>query len=117
MLKMSEKLSNKTCAKCKSFPGNGYYCPIIGRFCDPNNETACEFFEKPVGRIATNGDVIRHMSNKKLATCIEELAFRFSSRREFKAWLNAPADCVKQNGDHYTQTDLCKADYTESEGK
>jgi hypothetical protein len=32
-------------------------------------------------------------------------------------WLNAPADCVKQNGNHDTQADLCKADNTESEGK
>lgn len=32
-----------------------------------------------------------------------------------EAWLNAPADCVKQTGNHDTQTDLCKADKTESE--
>ena len=31
-------------------------------------------------------------------------------------YLNAPADCVKQNGNDDTQTDLCKADNTESEG-
>lgn len=35
----------------------------------------------------------------------------------FEAWLNAPADCVKQNGNDDTQTDLCTADNTESEGK
>jgi hypothetical protein len=34
-----------------------------------------------------------------------------------EAWLNAPADCVKQNGNHDTQADLCKADNTESEGE
>jgi hypothetical protein len=33
----------------------------------------------------------------------------------FVARLNAPADCVKQNCNHDTQTDLCKADNTESE--
>lgn len=60
-------MSNKTCEECKSFPGMGYYCPIIGRFCDPNNETACEFFEKPVGRVATNGDVIRQGGDRALA--------------------------------------------------
>ena len=30
-------------------------------------------------------------------------------------YLNAPADCVKQNGNHDTQADLCKVDNTESE--
>lgn len=29
----------------------------------------------------------------------------------------APADCVKQNGNHDTQTDLRKADNTERDGK
>lgn len=85
-------MSNKTCGECKSFPGMGYYCPIIGRFCEPNNKNPCEYFEKPFGRKLTNGDVIRQMSNCKLASCIEELAFRFSSRREFVAWLDAPAE-------------------------
>lgn len=45
----------------------GYYCPIIGRFCDPNNEKPCEFFEKPMGRIATNGDRIRQGGDYALA--------------------------------------------------
>lgn len=36
----------KTCGDCKYYPGMGYYCPIIGRFCDPNNEKPCEFFEE-----------------------------------------------------------------------
>ena len=63
-------MSNKTCGDCKSFPGMGCYCPIIGRFCDPNNEKPCEFFEKPMGRIATNADHIRQMSNEELAELI-----------------------------------------------
>jgi hypothetical protein len=35
----------------------------------------------------------------------------------FVARLNAPADCVKQDGNHDTQADLCTADNTESEGE
>lgn len=60
-------MTNKTCEDCKSFPGMGYYCPITGRFCDPNNENPCEFFEKPFGRIATNGDKLRQRSNEHFA--------------------------------------------------
>lgn len=60
-------MKNKTCGECKYFPGMGYYCPTIGRFCDPNNEKPCEFFEKPMGRIATTGDKIRQMNNTDLA--------------------------------------------------
>lgn len=45
----------------------GYYCPIIGRFCDPNNEKPCEFFEKPMGRVATNGDRIIAGGMRELA--------------------------------------------------
>lgn len=135
-------MSNKTCSDCKSFPGMGYYCPIVGRFCDPNNEKPCEFFEKPMGRIATNGDVIRQMSNAELAELIvpkvmfcdgcpvkceekdipqhRENPFGADvaedvCKKRVESWLNALADCVKQNGVDDTQTDLRKADYTESE--
>lgn len=107
-------MENKTCSDCKSFPGMGYYCPIIGRFCDPNNEKPCEFFEKPMGRIATNGDVLRQMGNDELATAWSEQAFLFAwcydcmeyckdgstpenklkCKNRMLKWLNAPADCV-----------------------
>lgn len=86
-------MSNKTCEDCKSFPGMGYYCPIIGRFCDPNNEKPCEFFEKPIGRIATNGDKVRQMSNEKLLDALKNLHQLFLwDKYKALAWLNAPAE-------------------------
>ncbi len=89
-------MNNKTCSDCKSFPGMGYYCPIIGRFCDPTNESPCEFFEKPKGRIATNGDKIRQMSNEELAEFLidaaDDIVNNNRSKDDVLAWLNAPAE-------------------------
>ena len=104
-------MENKTCEGCRSFPGMGYYCPIIGRFCDPNNEDPCEFFEKPFGRKPTNGDVIRqegdqalldYRSSHKCDVCIYAAPIDAapacnrpddkSCMDGVKAWLNAPAE-------------------------
>jgi hypothetical protein len=101
----------------------GYYCPIIGRFCDPNNEKPCEFFEKPFGRKITNGDKIIAGGNKGIAIFACGL---LNDRREetfqkVLSFLTAPVEsdvCVAQNGDHDTQTDLCCNDDTQDqEGK
>lgn len=114
---LGEKMENKTCRDCKSFPGMGYYCPIIGRFCHPNNEKPCEFFERPMGRVATNGDRIRQMSNEELAelfalgffcegcplkdvecvwNCVAERTYAHCYDK-FNAYLNAPADSEVKN--------------------
>ena len=104
-------MKTKTCGDCKSFPGMGYYCPIIGRFCDPNNEKPCEFLEKPIGRIATNGDRIRQKSNVEFARDYVHYHSKFkvyvarlcplnkqlwTTREEAEKanleWLNAPAE-------------------------
>ena len=113
-------MNNKTCGECKSFPGMGYYCPIIGRFCDPNNEKPCEFFEKPMGRIATNGDRVRQMSNEELIKFKERAwcfycAYHVNGGGRFtencnkptgkicadgtKEWLNAPAESEESEGE------------------
>lgn len=91
---MSEKLNNKTCGECKSFPGMGYYCPIDGRFCDPNNEKPCEFFEKPFGRKINNGDKIIAGGNEGIAAFACGL---LNDKREetfqlVLSFLNAPAE-------------------------
>lgn len=44
-----------------------------------------------------------------------ELCQKIPADEFLENWLNAPADCVKQNGKNDTQADLCKADNTESE--
>lgn len=59
-------MENKTCGNCKYFPGMGKYCPIIVRFCDPNNEKPCEFFEETLVYKIT-------MMDKTLVTPVERL--------------------------------------------
>ena len=89
-------MESKTCGGCKyrysyrhDEDCNGR-CKLYIMYRIPSNKPACSKFE-PIPP-PTNGDKIRAMRNKELATCIEELAFRFSSRREFVAWLNTPAE-------------------------
>jgi hypothetical protein len=120
-----EKRDFNTCENCKSFPGYGYYCPIIGRFCDFNNESPCEYFEKPKGRIATNGDVIRQIGNGAFAYMMTRLildgcpisksktweemhACKISNdcTNCLKQWLNAPADCVAKNGESAKESEV-----------
>ena len=50
---------------------------------------ACKHFEP---KVITNGDKIRQMSNEELICMFEETCGKFSSREEFLAWLNAPAE-------------------------
>lgn len=119
-------MENKTCGECRKFKN------IRCGHCEKNHP-ACIAFEAKL----TNGDVIRQGGNEALiaysdkiycdvcAYCdVSDNAFAHCHCPEGKecedgrlAWLNAPADCVKQNGNHDTQTDLCKADNTESEGE
>jgi hypothetical protein len=123
-------MSNKTCGDCI------FYHPV---YTDNGICTLTEEFEKTCDFVyccksyhpknpLTNGDVIRQMSNEELAVFFEKgMCHRCIYHGEYscnpsfckigiKAWLNAPADCVKQNGNDDTQADLCKADNTESEG-
>lgn len=118
----------RTCEDCKSFPGMGYHCPIIGRFCDPNNEKPCEFFEKPMGRIATNGDRIRQGRDFAeyfvyetgavfASTLIVDKTFDTYEEavKATEDYLNAPADCIAKNGESAKQADLCCKSAKESE--
>jgi hypothetical protein len=84
-------MANKTCGECKNLTNRKTigFCQKMKYALCPAELPSCANFEQ---KVISNGDVIRQMSNKKLATCIEELAFRFSHRREFVAWLNAPTE-------------------------
>ena len=50
------------------------------------------------------------MTNKTCGECKHYIAEMYHCSKN-----DVMADCVKQNGDHDTQTALSKADYTESE--
>ena len=126
-------MKNKTCGECKHCTNKKIIatCKHIGIV--TSDIPACSKFEP---QVITNGDRIRQGSDKELViykhqwdcfVCIfhdEENKKCHCHRPKDKtcmdgmlAWLNAPANCVKQNGNHDTQADLCKADNTESEGK
>lgn len=118
-------MENKTCGECRFFvenEGHGGCCTFM---CDAmcNDDRACANFARP-----TNGDRIRQGGNIELfifwyrnqcSVCAfdgKDNCPQVSCADGLMEWLNAPADdCVKQNGNHDTQTDLCKADNTESE--
>lgn len=84
---------SKTCGECIY-----RYTEIVGK-CRiwkyieiPADRHCCGEFEQDKNSQQTNGDKIRQMSNEELVDCIDELAFKFSTRREFLAYLNAPAE-------------------------
>ena len=122
-------MKNKTCGECLYYdaPFCDYHAMKVA-----STRKSCDLFdskEKP----PTNGDVIRQGGNQALAEFKGKLSCEVCAyantdcrapagrpsdcKSGVLAWLNAPADCVKQNGDHDTQTDLCKTDNTESEGE
>jgi hypothetical protein len=78
---------SKTCGDCRFYFEQAEFCRKNAWECIEEDKECCDEFEKP-----TNGDVIRQMSNEELVDTIDELAFKFSSRREFLNWLNAPAE-------------------------
>ena len=131
---MSEKMKNKTCGECRhleSIEPMGLCKTMVKPLC-LSKLPACSNFEQ---KVITNGDIIRQGGDEALiaysdkiycdvcAYCdVSDNAFAHCHCPEGKecedgrlAWLNAPADCVKQNGVDDTQPDLRKADYTESE--
>ena len=112
-------MKNKTCGECKHYIAEMFHCQKNDVMAEGFN--TCEDFEPEV---ITNGDKIRQMSNEELAGVIECPHFEgmcmhrddeYPCKCCKRDWLNAPADCVKQNGNHETQADLCKVDNTESE--
>lgn len=119
-------MENKTCGECRylaSVQKMGI-CEKHGYPLCPSELPACSKFEQ---KVVTNGDVIRKGGNAAIVEFVWSdpcLHCVYSSGKckdkSCKdgqiAWLNAPADCVKQNENHDTQPDLCKADNTESEG-
>lgn len=94
------------------------HCPVCGLqllSCGHGDQVPLPEDEPPL--MLTNGDVIRAIAdNKKFAYYICEVSTKHKlfTADDLAEWLNAPADCVKQNCNHDTQTDLCKADNTES---
>ena len=119
-------MENKTCGECRHFRDADFKNMCFWK--DQHRE-ACADFESP-----TNGDVIRQGGDAALIDFADGIRRRMCHYCAFfqekscvdktcgcwegvKLWLNAPADCVKQNAGNDTQTDLCKADNTESEGE
>lgn len=116
---------SKTCGECRYFKNGKCYFFHNTRVCAESIHPCWYFKPKP-----TNGDKIRGMSNEELAktlpicklcayygkclTDTDKIGQCYNGRLEY---LNAPADCVKQNGNHHTQADLCKVDNTESGGE
>ena len=122
-------MSNKTCGECKHYGTPKNCICIFAEETYPAVEKGCKDFEpKPK---PTNGDVIRQGGDEALAEFKQKLSCEVCGFKNtgcyapagrpsdcksgILAWLNAPA-CVKQNGNHDTQTDLCKVNNTESEG-
>lgn len=116
-------MKNKTCGECKKHNTD---CIIV------HFAPACDFFEP---KVITNGDRIRSMSNEELAEFFA-LAFMCDgcplkdvecigdgeTARTYAhcydkliSYINAPADCVSQNGKNDTQADLCIKDDTQDQ--
>lgn len=127
-------MKNKTCSECR-FLGSAKETGLCEKrqIClYPEERPVCSKFEQ---KVVTNGDKIRQMSNEELAELLTNPPCFICSKGDAggectDTWvkknckeaiivrLNAPADvCVKQNENDDTQTDLCKVDDTESEGK
>ena len=121
-------MSNKTCGECRYMLHKDAFEVCTHSMTETSmfNE-ACKHFTPP-----TNGDVIRQGGNQVLAEFQSKLSCEVCAyantgcyapagrpsdcKSGVLAWLNAPA-CVKQNGDHDTQTDLCCNDDTQKEVK
>lgn len=123
----------KTCGECKHLNRDLAFCRACGaKWINIKDGTNCKYFEQI--QPPTNGDRIRQGGDDELIDFADGIRRRmchycvYSKDKScvdktgncwegVRAWLNAPADCVKQKGDHDTQADLCKADKTESEGE
>ena len=99
-----------------------------------NGDVIRQISNEELMEILTENDIDLAICN----FCNSEMCEKQNCKDGVLAWLNAPAeipvsdavktaiemhedayltDCVKPNAENYTQTDLCKADYTESEGE
>lgn len=129
-------MENKTCGECKYHDKYSCLQQKNIAYISPTHLACICFCPKN----PTNADRIRQMSNEELKKFLilfslqdckycaySQVDGRFVLCQKTKnnncvdglmEWLNAPADdvCVKQNGNHNTQADLCKAYNTESEG-
>jgi hypothetical protein len=77
-------MKNKTCGECKIARPSGrqgwMYCPR-------KHDTVLSEAGQCKTPYTTNGDKLRQMSDAELVDAIEELAFKFCSRRDFINWL------------------------------
>ena len=108
---MGKNVSNKTCGECKHYLVEMFHCQKNDVMAESYN--TCEDFEP---KVITNGDVIRQMSNEELAELIDNSCKACAKDvtecdtecvNGILAWLNAPADCVAENGESAKQADLC----------
>lgn len=65
MLKIMEKMNNKTCGECKYFKSTDCSSVCTWYCCENSEEETCCNFELP--KKLTNGDRIRSMSDEELA--------------------------------------------------
>lgn len=97
-------MENKTCGECKYYNDAMFHCEKFDCMAEDGWSCPdCEEKEKPK---PTNGDRIRQMSNKELATHkITPNCFTCTFGERFKdgAWCKAPAG----------KTDCCKEGYLE----
>jgi hypothetical protein len=91
-------MSNKTCGECKHHKEK-CHCEKFG--CYAGESDFCDEFEPAKKQIITNGDVIRQMSNGKLAesfdncckVCAKDIVeCDLDCFDGILAWLNAPAE-------------------------
>lgn len=123
-------MKNKTCGECKHYIAEMFHCQKNDVMAEVFN--TCEDFEPEV---ITNGDKIRQGGNRELAEFLWKLynghicsfcvfIVADDDRKKvickrppdktctdgIEAWLNAPADCVKQNGNPRPAEDALKYD-------
>ena len=120
---------SKTCGECSLFSEGGNRCKLFINQYIFGDRPACNNFKpKP-----TNGDRIRGMSNEELVRFKGARHCTFCAYCDQKTdkcnrpiggtcaegileWLNAPADCVAENGKSAKQADLCCKSAKESGG-
>lgn len=106
--------NKKNCGECKYYDMHGGCNKIPNTLWIHSTNIACiEFASKN----PTNGEKIWQSGYDAVITFAKTWMQKFSCWADAEAWLNAPADCVAENGESAKQTDLCRKVEAESEGK
>ena len=111
MLKMSEKMNNKTCGECKYFVTSNYLDVCVVECETRRADSACNLCDEFAPKVITNGDRIIAGGNRAIAefqqqnTCDNCVYNNHSGFHNYcdkpvdktcadgiEAWLNAPAE-------------------------